>query len=143
MKKIYMLDLIVSLSLLFCFCDNDNPLNGIKVPDGAYAYTGYDSTGVKIVCGWIKFEFDDSTTISGEWELDKIGEPQNIGPQVGSGQLVGNVQNSQLYLDLNPQFMDNNVFLTSPNDDQKLEGKWTYAGFPGIINYGSFVAEKK
>ena len=134
---------MVCLSLLFYFCDKDNCLNGIKIPDGAFAYTGFDSTGVKIVRGWIKFDFDDSTTILGEWELDKIGDPQNIGPQVGSGQLVGNVQNSQLYLNLNPQYVDNNVILTCPYDDQKLAGKWTYSGFPGVINYGSFVAGKK
>lgn len=143
MKRIYILSLVVCLSLLFYFCDGDNPFNGIKVPDGAYAYKGYDSTDVKIVCGWIKFDFDDSSMVSGEWELDKIGDPQNIGPQIGSGELVGNVQDDQLYINLNPQYADNNVFLTSPYSDQKLEGTWNYAGFPGVINHGSFVAEKK
>ena len=143
MKKRFIFSVLLVLSLAFYFCDKDNPLDGIKIPDGAYAYTGYDSTGVEIVQGWIKFEFADKATLSGEWELDKIGKPQNIGPQVGSGQLVGSFQNSQLYLNLNPQYADNNVFLACPYDDQKLEGKWTYSGFPGVINYGSFKAEKK
>jgi hypothetical protein len=143
MKKIYFLSLMVILSLTFYFCDKDNCLNGIKIPDGAFAYTGFDSTGVEIVRGWIKFDFDDSTTISGEWELDTIGEPQNIGPQIGSGNIVGSLVNDQLHLNLNPQFVDNNVFLTCPNNDQKLEGQWIYSGFPGVINSGSFVAEKK
>ena len=142
MKKIYIFVVIITLSFLFYFCDKDNCLNGIKIPDGAFAYTGFDSTGVKIVQGWIKFEFDDSTSISGDWELDKIGNPQNIGPQVGSGNLMGSMVNDQLHLNLNPQYKDNNVFLICPYDDQKLIGTWNYAGFPGIINYGTFVAEK-
>ena len=143
MKRIYPLFLLIILSLIFYFCDKDNCLNGIKIPDGAFAYTGFDSTGVEIVRGWIMFDFDDSTSISGDWELDKIGNPQNIGPQVGSGNLVGSMVNDQLHLNLNPQYKDSNVFLICPYDDQKLTGKWNYAGFPGVINYGSFVAEKK
>ena len=143
MKKIYIFVVIITLSFLFYFCDKDNCLNGIKIPDGAFAYTGFDSTGVEIVRGWIMFDFDDSTNISGDWELDKIGNPQKIGPQVGSGNLVGSMVNDELHLNLNPQYKDNNVFLICPYDDQKLTGKWIYAGFPGVINYGSFVAEKK
>ena len=143
MKKIYIFVVIITLSFLFYFCDKDNCLNGIKIPDGAFAYTGFDSTGVEIVRGWIMFDFDDSTSISGDWELDKIGNPQNIGPQVGSGNLVGSMVNDELHLNLNPQYKDNNVFLICPYDDQKLTGIWNYAGFPGVINYGSFVAEKK
>jgi len=143
MKKIDIFILIIIISLSFYFCDKDNSINGLKIPAGAYAYTGLDSTGVKIVTGWIKIVFDDSTHISGEWELDKIGNPQNIGPQVGSGNLVGSMVNNQLHLNLNPQYKDNNVFLICPYDDQKLTGIWNYAGFPGIINYGTFVAEKK
>ncbi len=131
------------MSLSFYFCDKDNYINGIKIPAGAFAYTGYDSTGVKIVQGWIKIVFDDSTAISGEWELDKIGDPQNIGPQVGSGTLMGNLENNQLFLNLNPDYVDNNVFLICSYDDQQLAGKWNYSGLPGIINYGTFIAERK
>ncbi len=145
MKKIsiFILIITISLSFSFYFCDKDNSINGLKIPAGAYAYTGFDSTGVKIVTGWIKIVFEDSTHISGEWELDKIGNPQKIGPQIGSGNIVGNIVNDQLHLNLNPQYVDNNVFLTCPYNDQKLIGRWSYTGFPGVINYGSFIAEKK
>lgn len=143
MKRIYPLILFINLSLLFNSCDRNNPLCGLKIPEGAFTYIGYDSTDIKIVKGWIKINFDDSTTISGEWELDKIGDLQNIGPQLGSGQLIGSVQDSQLFLNLNPQYADNNVFLICPYNNQKLIGKWNYVGFPGIINYGCFVAEKQ
>lgn len=143
MKTKYLLFVIVGLSFLFYYCDKDNSINGIRIPAGAYTYTGYDSTGAKIVKGWIKIVFDDSLHLSGEWELDKIGDPQKIGPQVGSGNLVGSLENHQLVLNLNPNYVDNNVFLVCPYDDQKLTGKWNYSGFPGKINYGTFVAEKK
>ena len=142
MEKLSILILIFIISLSLCFCDKDNSINGLKIPGGAYAYTGYDSTGVKIVTGWIKIAFEDSIHLSGEWELDKIGDPQSIGPQVGEGNLVGNLENNQLSLNLNPDYIDNNVFLICPYDDKKLTGKWFYSGFPGIINYGTFVAER-
>lgn len=142
MKRLNIFTVAIILSLSLNFCDKDNSINGIKIPNGAYAYSGYDSTGVQIVRGWIKINLDDSTTISGEWELGKIGDPENIGPQVGSGTLMGNLQNNQLFLNLNPEYVDNNVFLICPYDDQKLAGKWNYSGFPGIINYGTFVAER-
>lgn len=143
MKRIYIFTLIIILSLSFYFCDKDDAINGLKIPEGAYAYTGFDSTGVKIVTGWIKIVCEDSIHLSGEWNLEKIADPQNIGPQVGSGTLIGNFENNQLFLNLNPDYVDNNVFLICPYDDQKLTGKWNYSGFPGIINYGSFVAERK
>jgi len=143
MKKIYIVVVIITLSFSFYFCDKDNSINGLELPAGTYTYTGFDSMGVKIVTGWIKIVFDDSTHISGEWELDKIGDPQNIGSQVGSGNLVGILENNQLFVNLNPDYVDNNVFLTCPYDDQKLTGKWNYSGFPGIINYGTFVGERK
>ncbi len=143
MKKISILILIFIISFSICFCDKDHSINGIKLPAGAYAYTGYDSTGAIIVAGWIKIVFDDSATISGTWELDKVGEPQNIGSQIGSGNIVGGLVNDQLWMNLNPQFVDDNVFLTCPYDERKLAGQWSYSGFPGIINYGTFVAQKQ
>lgn len=139
--------MILSLSLYFC--DKDNPaedkdnLVELIIPEGTYNYNGYDPTGVKIVTGWVKIIIVASTYLSGEWNLEKIGDPQNIGPQVGSGTLIGNFENNQLFLNLNPDYVDNNVFLTCPYDDQKLTGKWIYSGFPGIINYGTSVAERK
>ncbi|HEX9974845.1 MAG TPA: hypothetical protein VGD14_22515 [bacterium] len=149
MKKIALVIPIIIISLSFYFCEKDNPtadkgnLVELKIPVATYKYTGYDSMGVKIITGWIEFLFEDSTDITGRWELDKIGDPQNIGPQVGSGYLVGSLENHQLFLNLNPEYVDNNVFLICPYDDQKLTGKWNYSGFPGIINHGTFVAEKK
>jgi len=140
--KVYLLILVILLSILY-FCDKDDSINGIKIPAGAYAYTGYDSTGVKIVAGWIKIVFDDRPAVSGEWELDKISDPKNIGPQVGSGSLEGVLENNQLIVNLNPNYIDNNIFLICPYDDKKLAGKWNYSGFPGILNYGTFVAERK
>ena len=143
MKKISIFILIAMLSLTFYFCDKDNSINGLKIPGGAYAYTAYDSTGVKIIEGWIKIVFDDSINISGEWELDKIGHPQNIGPQVGSGTLRGSYDKGKIVIGLNPGYMDNNVILTGEWDIRKIEGDWMYVGFPGIINEGTFKAEKR
>ncbi len=117
MKKIAIFILITILSFSLYFCDKDNPtedkdnLVELIIPLGTYKYNGYDSSGVKIVTGWIKIIFDDSVNISGEWELDKIGDPQNIGPQVGSGTLHGRYDQNKIYCDLNPGYMDNNLIL--------------------------------
>jgi hypothetical protein len=143
MKLIHIFTLIIILSLSLYFCDKDDSINGIKIPEGAYGYTGFDSTGVKIVTGWIKIVFEDSIHLSGEWELDKIGDPQNIGPQVGSGKLLGSYDKSQIYCDLNPGYVDNNLILKGDYDDRKIAGEWNYVGFPGVINQGTFKAEKR
>jgi hypothetical protein len=142
MRTITVFLLIITLSLSFYFCDKDDSINGPKIPEGAYVYTGYDSTDVRIVTGWIKIVFNDSINISGEWELDKIGDPQNIGPQVGSGTLRGTYDRDKIYCDLNPDYVDNNVILRGEYDDKKTKGEWIYVGFPGIINQGTFKAEK-
>jgi hypothetical protein len=142
MKKIYLLILVILFSS-FYFCENDNSINGSKIPKGAYAYTGFDSTGVKIVRGWIKIVFDDSIHISGEWELDKIGDPQNIGPQVGSGILLGSYDKRKIVIELNPDYVDNNVSLIGEWDENKIEGEWMYGSLHGIVNHGTFKAEKR
>jgi hypothetical protein len=143
MKKFAIFILITILSLSFYFCNKDNAINGLKIPAGAYAYTGYDSTGVKIVTGWIKIVFEDSIHLSGDWELDKIGDPQNIGHQVGSGTLLGSYDKNKIYCDLNPGYVDNNLILRGDYDDKKIAGEWMYVGFPGVINQGTFNAEKR
>ncbi len=73
-------------NILCSWCDD---INKLDIPEGAYEYSGYDSTGVKIVQGWMKVFIDDSTGVTGKWKFEKIGNPENIGPQIGSGYLAG------------------------------------------------------
>jgi len=124
-------------------CSEKNIIAGLDVIENRYSYIGYDSTGVKIVQGWIEINFADSVRVVGNWKLSKIENPQNIGPQTGTGELSGIVEKEQIFIDLNPDYRDNNVLLHADFTRDKIEGQWNYVGFPGVMNYGSFKATKK
>lgn len=128
------------LILLINSC-NDNSVESL--PNGTYNYTAYDSLGTIISKGWLKFEVKDSSNISGSWEINKVGNSQNIGPQIGKGELEGHFNNSMLVLGLNPDFVDNNVVLSGKLKMNEYEGKWYYSSFIGLTNWGSFKAEKE
>ena len=132
---------VVSIfNLLFSWCDD--LITSPETPEGRYAYKGYDSTGVKIVAGWLKIELADSVTVTGEWNFYKVGQPENIGPQIGSGSLIGSYEKGRLSLNLNPNMIDNNVVLNGDYSEKKFEGEWMYIGVMGVINRGTFKAVK-
>lgn len=142
MKKNFYLSFFLLL-LLINLCEKKNKILGPDDLPGKYTYTAYDSTNkTMVVRGWFKIIIYDSTKINGEWHFQKIGNPQNIGPQVGDGQLIGEILKEHIWMELNPQFRDNNVSLIGELVRQKIKGKWQYSGFPGIINWGYFEAVK-
>ena len=108
-----------------------------------YTYTGYDSGGAVLITGRLNLVFSDTPEVSGTWDLAAApGVPtQGLGPQVGKGLLTGRLEGSAIGLNLNPNFVDNNVVLTGTLSSQKIEGRWDYVGFPGIIRRGAFVAQ--
>ena len=114
-------------------------------PARDFKYTAFDSSGEKIVEGRFNFNFQDSTSFSfeGEWHFEKVGNPQNIGPQVGSGSLVANLEGEEIFIDLNPNFADNNVVLTGNYTGNKISGDWTWITFVGETNRGNFEAIEK
>ncbi|MCH7763156.1 MAG: hypothetical protein IIB95_05365 [Candidatus Marinimicrobia bacterium] len=107
-----------------------------------YQYSSFDSLGVKIVEGTFSIEYGDTISISGEWDFEKIGNPENIGPQVGEGHLIGTIENDDFFAELKPEWIDNNVHLVGIIEGNKISGNWYYSGFAGIINDGTFIAEK-
>ncbi len=141
MKKLTLFVPLILLLIMFAHCDK-NPFADDDPPKGAFSYTGYDSANAKIVTGWIKVSLVDSTELTGEWELKKVGQSENIGPQVGSGKLSGLLTDSVAQINLNPDWIDNNVFLLFDWDAENIDGTWQYVGFPGVLNHGSFSATK-
>jgi len=113
------------------------------IPAGSFQYTGFDSTGKTVVTGWICFSFKDSILISGKWNLQKSGTILQLGPQTGSGILTGRIQHGKITINLNPNQIDNNVYLFGDYHPQQFSGKWSYSGYPGIVNSGSFQAVRK
>ena len=123
MKTIYsILCLLVFLSIS---CNKDtSPVS--SVPDGAFEYQGFDSSGTQVISGWLKIDFNDSNALRGAWNLSKIGDPPNIGHQVGEGKLEGSVEDSELWINLNPGVADE-------LEGNKIEGKWHYSIFVGAM----------
>jgi hypothetical protein len=112
-------------------------------PLGEYQYTGYDESGAKIVEGRVSLTSRDGDQLKGSWELKQIGEPKRIGPQVGSGDLIGSVNGTEVNLDLNPNMNDNNVNLRGHVEGKRYTGTWSFNGFAGRINSGRFEASAK
>jgi hypothetical protein len=109
---------------------------------GKYAYAGYDEKGVEIVTGTLTIVPGDSARIAGTWELKATDSlpPYGFGPQVGSGRLAGTLQGDKLGINLNPDYVDNNVFLSADCCRLRLTGRWEYAGFPGVLRRGTLSA---
>jgi hypothetical protein len=133
--------IILSFTIIILVCcdllsNNDEDC----IPSGAYSYIAYDSLETIIVTGWFTMEFQDSTTIEGEWHFKKIGNPENIGPQVGDGELFGQKDDSIIYIDLNPQYRDNNVLLVGEISVDEYTGEWIWSTIIGVTNKGSFRA---
>ena len=111
------------------------------VPQGGYAYTGFDEDGTVVVQGWLTLDTHDPAHVTGTWHLEPVGNVPNLGPQTGDGRLTGQAQGNALVIDLNPGFADNNVVLDGRLGDGTYDGRWTYSGFAGPVGSGTFTAD--
>jgi hypothetical protein len=145
----------IKLLYLFAFaflagCSNDagretNPLTSGAFltdgnTDGIYIYTAYSRNGVPVVRGRLVFSRIDSVRVLGRWRLRALGDTTRIGPQHGRGSLVGHLQGSALYINLNPGNADNTVLLNGELRRRGYFGRWEWVGFPGVLNGGMFRA---
>jgi hypothetical protein len=139
LKQILVLLLFLSL-LLLTFCSDD----GIVSPylsNGTYFYSAYDSSSNKVAAGSLLISFLDSVNFSGNWVITSTSDQQNIGPQKGSGVLLGNIEGGLLYINLNPNYADNNVVLRGEANNNKMVGTWQWVTFSGVTNSGFFEAK--
>jgi hypothetical protein len=112
-------------------------------PAGSFAYTSYDTTGAAVVTGWFTLDVSDSGAVSGEWHFWGIGNPRDVGPQIGGGALVGGFAEGDLWLELNPQFRDHNLSLHGTLQDDRYAGEWVWSSFVGVTNHGTFEAFRR
>jgi hypothetical protein len=128
--------LFLLVALFLSACDQSTVLK----PDThqSYLYRAFDSTGTLVVTGQLIMNLAD--TITGNWTLSAIPGAHNIGPQNGTGTLTGLMSGDSLAISLNPNMIDNNVFLLGHFSNGTITGKWEYVGFPGVINRGAFLA---
>ena len=112
-------------------------------PLSEYQYTGFDKKGDKIVEGRLAITSREGEHIKCEWRLSKIGNPERIGPQTGTGECIGLMTEDKLFINLNPNMVDNNVNLKGQVKDGSYSGTWSYDGYAPGINKGTFEAVKK
>jgi hypothetical protein len=136
--------IVISTFLFILFsCNEENSSIGFEPgPAGSYSYLAYDSLGTPVVSGWLKFEHSDSVKIEGTWQLEKLVNRDDLGPHSGEGELVGQINNFSITMELNPQFVDNNLRLAGTISDNYIDGKWYWISFVGITNWGNFKAKK-
>ena len=94
-------------------------------PSGAYAYLARIGL-TPVVEGRVTFVVAGDSTITGTWELQRVPLSDSgiaVGPQVGSGTVGGRRTATGLWVDLNPGWADNNVFLALvPQSREALTG---------------------
>ena len=120
-------------------------------PVGDYQYSGYDKKGTKIVEGRVsitsvetkRIGSEDTIQLKGDWQLNKIGNPEHIGGQTGTGDLVGSIIKGEIDINLNPNISDANVYLRGTIEGRRFHGKWTFSGYAGPVSEGTFEAIRK
>jgi len=139
----------LALSLVSWQCwDDVTALSGPDFPEllvqgsaESYTYCAFDTSGTEVVRGVMLIVIDDSSRITGLWDLHRTDTGATmIGPQVGRGSLVGVREGKSVWMNLNPQYADNNVMLFGAITRAGIYGTWEYIGFPGVMNRGAFRA---
>ncbi|MCC6397300.1 MAG: hypothetical protein IT282_09790 [Bacteroidetes bacterium] len=143
LRKEILMPIVVSVAMIGCKDSSSNPGALLDVPQGTYAYIARDTTGVPVVCGWLAIALSDTGRVSGSWHLQALQFQTGYGPQVGEGELRGSIVDTTLHVNLNPQWKDNNVFLSGRFDSASYSGQWRWVSYIGVTNVGSFTAVKK
>jgi hypothetical protein len=144
--------IILTLGCYVLACSAAKNLEQTKpFPVGDYQYTGYDRSGGKMVEGQLsitsvqsrRIQSEETIQLKGSWQLNKVGNQEKIGPQAGSGELIGSIIKGEVYLNLNPYVSDSNVMLKGTVEGKRFHGTWSFNGYAGAINQGTFEARRK
>jgi hypothetical protein len=135
---------MIVLVLAGCRDNGESPGNApLAYPAESFLYTAYDSSDAVVVQGWFTLALKDSVSVIGKWHFWSIGTPMNIGPQVGDDSLAGQLSAGTIFIDLRPQYRDNNVLLTGNASGGGFAGTWMWISFAGPTGKGSFTAQPK
>ena len=143
MSKVFAIVLPVLLGLSILECNSKSKPPAPSSPIGVYQYSGYDKAGKKVVEGLLEITSIESNRLKGTWQLKPIGNAEKIGPQVGTGTLVGELNKDTVNINLNPNMADNNVNLTGKIEGAHFHGDWSFSGFAGVISQGTFEGRRK
>jgi len=112
--------------------------------DGTLRYEATTTVGLPLLEGELRLRYPTDSTVAGTWSIRRLpgADPSlEVGPQVGTGTLIGIRDGHTLNLDLNPNWADNNVMLTGEAAAGALRGRWTWSAFTGPRASGRFTAE--
>lgn len=110
---------------------------------GGFRYIGRSAAGVPVLNGRIELAFPNDSTVTGTWAIGWIPGADTsfeVGPQVGTGTLVGRRMGDSLLIEMNPNWADNNVALKAFPSASGYTGQWTWSAFDGPRSGGSFTA---
>lgn len=131
--------LVAAGAALLAGCDSD--LSSPQFIGGRYAYTAWNSGDTAVVTGTIYLANPDSTALVGSWELRTVRGATDTGPQVGFGSLAGSTAGG-VTINLNPGWVDNNVYLSGSFDGNSIEGDWQWVTLTGVTASGRFEMKK-
>ena len=133
---------ILASTLLLAACET-----GFVAPrDGetqTWEYTAYDFNNTAVVSGTF-IVTADGRHFTGTWETQLLKPNAEVGPQVGTGDLLGewDTEGQSIFFDMNPGWADNNVFLTATPDGDMLRGNWSHSTLTGVRTGGQFTARR-
>jgi hypothetical protein len=140
MKKFYFLFFLIITSIFSCR-ESTTQVDGSEVPKGAYFYEAYDKSDVMIIYGWFTMDIQGNT-ISGDWNFKETSIGSSQGPHHGTGKLQGSKHEESISMNLNPNLVDSNIFLSGLMSGDVFDGTWTYSGYAGNLASGKFHAVK-
>ena len=128
---------------LFCFA-----AFGADEISTTYNYKGFDTNGNLLVKGVITLRLNKTIQVKGDWILQILDKNKlvELGPQDGSGKIVGQLKGDRIFLDLNPEQFENNIYLdgkVTRVNVFKISGKWGLYGFVGKLKEGKFEMVRK
>jgi hypothetical protein len=115
---------------------------------GTHDYVAWADSGTRLLEGVLTIMGQSNQHVSGTWEIHlaagaDTANPNDIGPQIGTGDLIGVVQDTTVLIDLTPNFADNNVTLLGCVTAEGLAGTWSHVGIAGEIAHGPFATTKR
>jgi len=119
------------------------------IGNGNYAYTAYGASGVKLLQGTIHLEYGvlpaaatPPRGLAGTYSIDWAPGADHsivVGPQIGSGQLDGQTDDSGVKLSFLPNEVDSFLSLTGTVFGTSVDGTWSYSTIAGPAQHGRFT----
>jgi hypothetical protein len=115
---------------------------------GTLAYVAYADSGTRLLEGVLTIAPQSNQHIAGTWTIGwapgaDTANANDVGPQLGTGDLIGAVQDTTVLVNLTPTFSDDNVELLACVTAAGFAGTWSHVGIAGEIAHGPFTATRR